>query len=155
MSRHARPASGRGGGWFVLLAFAILVVGGYLANTVDSTTQRPAIGLAALAAAALALLSARSERQGRGRMEELSEAQRRDAWRMRAELDEAHARSQRALERAIAAEAAVQTLAAATESPLLIQRHSMVVAAAAQPVATEQPAAPPEAVRPQADLGQL
>src|SRR3954453_3685833 len=139
MSRHARPASGRGGGWFVLLAFAILVVGGYLANAVDSTTQRPAIGLAALAAAALALLSARSERQRRGRMEELSEAQRRDEWRMRAEVDEAHARSQRALERALSTEAAVHTLIAATESLLAVQRHSLAVAAAAQPA---RPAVP-------------
>src|SRR3954451_2050068 len=142
MSRHARPASGRGGGWFVLLAFAILVGGGYLANTVDSTTQRPAIGLAALAAAALALLSARSERQGRGRMEELSEAQRRDAWRMRAELDEAHARSQSALERALSTEAAVHTLIAATESLLAVQRHSLAVGAAAQSVPPTQPAVP-------------
>lgn len=149
MSRHARPASGKGGGWFVALAFAILVVGAYLANAVDSTTQRPAIGLAALAAASLALVSARAERQSRRRMEDLSESQRRDAWRMRAELDEAHARSQRALQRAIAAEAAVQTLMAATDSLLAAQRHTLVVAAAAQnaqpaPVTPALPLAPPE-----------
>jgi hypothetical protein len=61
---------------------------------------------------------------------------------MRAELDEAHARSQRALERAIAAEAAVHTLIAATESLLAVQRHAMVVAAAAQP-AVQPPAQAP------------
>ena len=140
----ARVAAG-----LCFLAFAILVVGAYLANAVDSTTQRPAIGLAALAAASLALVSARAERQSRRRMEDLSETQRRDAWRMRAELDEAHARSQRALQRAIAAEAAVQTLMAATDSLLAAQRHTLVVAAAAQnaqpaPVTPALPLAPPE-----------
>ena len=147
MSRHARPVSGRGGGWFIFLAFAILLVGAYLANAVDSNSQRPAIGLAALAAAILALFAARSERQSRRRMEELAEAQRRDAWRTRAELDEAHARSQRALQRAIAAEAAVHTLIAATENLLAVQRHAMAVAAAAQPV-TQVPAALPVYVPP-------
>ena len=141
MSRHARPASGKGGGWFIFLAFAILVVGAYLANTVDSTAQRPAIGLAALAAATLALVAARSERQSRRRMQDLAETQRRDESRMRAELDEVHARSQRALQRAIAAEAAVHTLIAATESLLAVQRHALAYTAA-QPVAAVPAAAP-------------
>ncbi len=151
MSRHARPASGSGGGWFVFLAFAILVVGAYLANAVDSTTQRPAIGLAALAAASLALVGARSERESRRRMEDLAETQRRDARRTRAELDEAHARSQRALQRAIAAEAAVNTLVAATESLLAAQRHAVVVAAAPQPVAPNLAATPAPVEVPQAE----
>jgi hypothetical protein len=134
MSQHARPTSGRGGGRFVLLAFVVLAVGAYLANAVGSNSQRPAIGLAALAAAGLALVSARAERQTRQQIEELSEARRRDGWRMRSELDEAHARSHRALQRAVAAESAVQTLMAATES-LLAVRHALIAAATAAPVA--------------------
>jgi hypothetical protein len=134
MSRHARATSGRGGGWFIALAFAVLVVGAYLANAVDATSQRPAIGLAALAAAGLALVSARAERQTRERIEELNESRRRDAWRMRSELDEAHARSHRALQRAIAAETAVHTLMAATESLLAVRHALMVTSVTPEPV---------------------
>jgi hypothetical protein len=152
---------------FLVLAFVVLVVGAYLANAVDATSQRPAIGLAALAAFALALASWRAERQTRQRIEELTETRRRDAWRMRSELDEAHARSHRALERAVAAESAVQTLMAATES-LLAVRHALLAAAAAPatvvappapvaapvvapaPVVTPTPVAAPAPVLPQA-----
>jgi hypothetical protein len=141
MSQHARPTSGRGGGRFVLLAFVVLAVGAYLANAVGSNSQRPAIGLAALAAAGLALVSARAERQTRQQIEELTEARRRDGWRMRSELDEAHARSHRALQRAVAAESAVQTLMAATES-LLAVRHALIAAATAAPAAAPAPTAP-------------
>jgi hypothetical protein len=107
----------------------VLVFGAYLANSVD-TSQRPAIGLAALAAAGLAVVSARAERNTRARIDELNEARRRDAQRVRTELDEAHARSQRAVERAMAAESAVQTLMAATEG-LLAVRHALMAAAPA------------------------
>jgi hypothetical protein len=158
MSRHARPSSGRGGGWFIALAFAVLVVGAYLANAVDSTTQRPAIGLAALAGAALALVSARAERQIRQRIDELTEARQHDVWRMRSELDEAHARSLRALHRAVAAETAVHTLMAATES-LLAVRHVLLTAAPAPVIAAapivepvgvpSAPASPPVVATPQ------
>lgn len=157
MSRHARPAGGRGGGAFLILAFVVLVVGAYLANTVD-TSQRPAIGLAALAAAGLAIVSARAERSTQARFEELNEARRRDAWRVRSELDEAHARSQRALQRAMAAESAVQTLMAATES-LLAVRHALLTAtpavaapvqaaAATAPMWTPPTVVPPAVVQP-------
>jgi len=94
-----------------------------------------------LATAALALVSGRTERQNRQRMDELAESRRRDAWRMRAELDEAHARAQRALERAIAAEAALHTLMATTENLLAVHR-AMIIAAAAQPAAPAQEVVP-------------
>jgi hypothetical protein len=127
----------------------VLVFGAYLANSVD-TSQRPAIGLAALAAAGLAVVSARAERSTRARIDELNEARRRDAQRVRSELDEAHARSQRALERATAAESAVQTLMAATES-LLAVRHALLTAApvvAVEPLPVWTPPVETSAVQP-------
>jgi hypothetical protein len=134
MTRHARASSPRGGGWFFALAFAVLVVGAYLADTVTAKSERPAIGLAALASAAVALLSARAERLTRRRLEELAEARRRDVWRMRTELDEAHARSLRALERAMAAETTVHQLTSVTQSMLAV-RHVRLTASATSVIA--------------------
>ncbi|HTY71688.1 MAG TPA: hypothetical protein VMI11_04590 [Actinomycetes bacterium] len=147
MSQHARPSGGRGGGWFIALAFVVLVAGAYLANTVDNAA-RPAVGLASLSAAALALLSARVERRTRARIEELNEAQRREAYRMRVELDEAHARAQRALQRAASAEAAVYALTAATEG-LLAARQALIAASVHAGAAPTTPSVAPETQQPQ------
>jgi hypothetical protein len=155
MSRHARPSPGRGGGLLVALAFGVLAVGAYLADAVESSSQRPAIGFAALAGAAVALGCARAQRQVHQRIAGIVDGRRRDMWRLRSELDEAHARTLRGLERAIAAETEVRTLRAAMESVLVARpvlpatlAVPVPVAPAAPPVAVEAPSVPAVAVEP-------
>ena len=152
MSRHARPACGQG--WREV-PHPCLRRSSWSGPT-SPTPSTPLLSAPPSAWQHWLPRDSRSCRPARNastqaRFEELDEAQRRDAWRVRSELDEAHARSQRALQRAIAAESAVQTLMAATES-LLAVRHALDSLPPSRSSGSAGPATPPVWIPPAALL---